>query len=218
MIQIKNHAVARIVLGFLLAFPSAYASSDNTDTLQQRTFVGNPFAGKNKSRICQGCHGVDGNSKDEMIPKLAGQFEGYIAKQMRNYQAGVRSHEIMNGMAAPLSDKDLDDISAYFYNQKRMKGNGSTTNARGKEIFLRGDVPQKVMSCVFCHGAGGKGVDHNISMYPVIGGQHKAYLIKTLKDFRADDRLNSPSAVMNIYVRSLSDEDIEALAEYISAQ
>jgi len=217
MTHFKYNMTVWATLAVLLCVPSSYADNEKASMPKWTPGAGDPFAGKEKSRICQGCHGVDGNSKDEMIPKLAGQFEGYIAKQMRNYQGGVRSHEIMNGMAAPLNDKDLDDISAYFSNQRRMKGNGSS-NARGKELFLRGDISNNVMSCVFCHGGGGKGIDHNISMYPVIGGQHKAYLLKTLKDFRADDRTNSPNVVMNTYVRSLSDEDLEALADYISAQ
>ena len=32
---------------------------------------GNPVAGKEKSELCQGCHGEDGNSPDSMTPKLA---------------------------------------------------------------------------------------------------------------------------------------------------
>ena len=52
----------------------------------------------------------------------------------------------------------------------------------------------------------------------MICGQHKAYLLKQLKDFREDDRMNSPNIIMNRIVRSLSDSDLEALAEYISVQ
>jgi len=218
MIHFKNHMAAWIALAVLLVVPPVFASDDTTTTVKQRTTVGDPIAGKKKSQICQGCHGVDGNSTDELIPKLAGQYEGYIAKQMRNYQAGSRAHELMNGMASPLSDKDLDDISAYFYNQPRMKGNGSPSNKIGKQLFLKGNIEEMVMTCVYCHGGAGKGLEPDIAMYPVIGGQHKAYLKKTLLDFRQDDRMNSPNIIMNKIVRSLSDEEIDALAEYISAQ
>ncbi|MGA7750746.1 MAG: c-type cytochrome, partial [Gallionella sp.] len=215
MIHSKNDTAICLALAVLFAASSAFASSDNTDTVKQRT-GGDPVAGKTKSQICQGCHGADGNSTDELIPKLAGQYEIYISKQLRNYQAGTRSHEIMNGMAAPLSDQDLADISAYFANQPKMKGNGSTSNEQGKNIFLKGNILEMVMTCVNCHGAGGKGLNADTPMYPVIGGQHKAYLLKQLIDFREDDRVNSPNIIMNRIVRSLSDEDLEALAEYIS--
>lgn len=217
MIHIKKHMSVCIALAVLLAVPPVYASSDNTEKPKQRISVGDPFAGKKKSQVCHGCHGADGNSTNESIPKLAGQYEGYISKQMRNYLAGTRSHELMNGMAAPLSDKDLDDISAYYANQPRMKGAGSTANQQGKKIFLKGNIEKMVMTCVYCHGGGGKGLEPDIAMYPVIGGQHKAYLVKTLRDFRGDDRVNGPNSIMNKIVRSLSDEEIEAVSEYISS-
>ena len=197
MIHIKNTIAVWLVLAVLLAAPSAFAGSGNADTLKRRTGSGDPVAGKEKSQICQGCHGVDGNSTDELIPKLAGQYDEYILKQMRNYQAGTRSHELMNGMAAPLGDKDLADISAYFADQTIMKGNGSTPNEIGKKIYLKGNISEMVMTCAYCHGNTGKGLDPSTAMYPVVGGQHKAYLLKQLIDFRGDDRLNSPNVIMN---------------------
>lgn len=232
MIYIKNNMAVWLVLAVLLTAPSAFARSDDTDpltgraailndsadTIQRRSGGGDPVAGKEKSRLCQGCHGEDGNSIDELIPKLAGQYEKYISKQIRNYQAGVRSHEIMNAMAATLSDEDLADISSYFANQAKMKGNGATSNEQGKNIFLKGNLSQMVLACVNCHGISGKGLSPNSPMFPVIGGQHKAYLLKQLIDFKEDDRVNSPNAIMNRIVRSLSNADLEALAEYISVQ
>jgi cytochrome c553 len=217
MTRIKINMAASL-LAILLVAPSALAGSDNTEKLKRRTGSGDPVAGKEKSQICQGCHGMDGNSTDELIPKLAGQYDEYIIKQMRNYQAGTRSHEIMNGMAAPLNDKDLADISAYFADRPMMKGSGSKTNETGKNLFLKGNISEMVMTCVYCHGEGGKGLHSSTAMYPVIGGQHKAYLLKQLIDFREDNRVNSPNVIMNKIVRSLSNEDLQALAEYISVQ
>jgi len=216
MIHIKNKLAAWLVLAVLFAAASAFAKSDFANILQRHTGSGDPAAGKVKSQICQGCHGVDGNSKDEQIPKLAGQYDVYIIKQMRNYQEGTRSHEIMNGMAAPLSDKDLADIAAYFADQPIMKGNAAKPNETGKKLFLHGKIGEMVMTCAYCHGNTGKGIDPSTAMYPVIGGQHKAYLLKQLKDFREDDRVNSPNAGMNRTLRALSDSELEALAEYIS--
>ena len=231
MIYFKNNTAVWLALAVLFAFPSAYARSGNADprtggaavsgtsadTIKQRT-GGDPVVGKEKSRLCQGCHGMDGNSTDELIPKLAGQYESYISKQLRNYQAGVRSHEIMNAMAAAIKDDELADISSYFAIQPAMKGNGSTPNEIGKNIYLKGNVSQMVLACVNCHGQGGKGLAPDTPMFPVIGGQHKAYLMKQLIDFKEDDRVNSPNAIMNRIVRSLSNEELNALAEYISGQ
>jgi cytochrome c553 len=218
MIRIKNHMDMCLALSILLAIPSALAGSDNTEKFKRRTGSGDPVSGKETSRICQGCHGKDGNSTDELIPKLAGQYDEYIIKQMRNYQAGTRSHEIMNGMAAPLGDKDLADIAAYFADQPMMKGSGAKPNEKGKNLFLKGNISEMVMTCVYCHGEGGKGLHSSTAMYPVIGGQHKAYLLKQLIDFREDNRVNSPNVIMNKIVKSLSNEDLQSLAEYISGQ
>lgn len=219
MIHSKTRMAICLALAVLLAIPPAYSASGSfTNMLQRRTGSGDPVAGKTKSQICQGCHGVTGNSTDEMIPKLAGQYDEYIIKQLHNYQAGIRSHEIMNGMAAPLSDQDVADIAAYFADQTIMKGSGGTPNEEGKNLFLKGNVSEMVMTCVYCHGDGGKGLNPSTGMYPVIGGQHKAYLLKQLTDFREDNRVNSPNIIMNRIVRSLSDDDLKSLAEYISVQ
>ena len=208
MTRTKNILAVCLTLAALLATPSAFAESVS----------GDPVAGKIKSQSCQGCHGVDGNSTDGLTPKLAGQYEIYTFKQMRNYQAGTRVHGLMKAMAANLSDKDLADISAYFASQPTMKGSGAAPNEIGKKIYTKGNIAQKVITCAYCHGATGKGLNPATGMYPVIGGQHKAYLLKQLIDFRADDRANSPNAVMNKTLKSLSDKELDALAEYISAQ
>jgi cytochrome c553 len=216
MTRIKTKMAVCIALAIIFGVPQAFAKSDFANILLRRTGSGDPVAGKTKSQICQGCHGADGNSKDEQIPKLAGQYDVYIIKQMRNYQEGSRSHEIMNGMAAPLSDKDLADIAAYFADQPIMKGNATKPNKTGEQIFLHGNIGEMVMTCAYCHGHTGKGIDPSTGMYPVIGGQNKAYLLKQLRDFREDDRINSPNAAMNKTLKALSNSELEALAEYIS--
>jgi cytochrome c553 len=230
MTCIKNNVAVWFALAVLLAVPSAFARSDNTDPLTGRDAIvddsadairkrsggGDHVAGKEKSLLCQGCHGEDGNSSDELTPKLAGQYDKYISKQLRNYQTGARTHQIMSAMAATISDSDLDNISSYFASQAKMKGGGLTTNERGKTIFLKGNISKMVVACVDCHGVSGKGLTSDAPLFPVIGGQHKAYLLKQLIDFRGDNRVNSPNAIMNKTLKSLSDEDLEALAEYIS--
>ena len=72
-------------------------------------------AGQAKAKeICQACHGMDGNSATADYPKLAGQYPDYLAKALRDYQAGRRKNPIMAGMAAPLTPKDIDNLAAYY--------------------------------------------------------------------------------------------------------
>jgi cytochrome c553 len=192
------------------------ANNQSADETRLRIGPGDPVAGKDKAALCFGCHGEDGNSTDPQYPKLAGQYGIYIAKQMRNYLASTRSHQVMSGMAASVSDADLADISAYFASQPIMKGARLSDNKLGKKLFENDDLSRMMVRCNSCHGATGKGLDPGNPVYPVIGGQHKQYLLAQLINFRNGTRNNSPGGVMNITVHRLSDAEIEALADYVS--
>ncbi len=75
---------------------------------------GNIKAGSEKARACQVCHGKGGHSTKETYPVLAGQHAAYIRKQLHAFRDGTRKDPIMNGMAAPLSDQDIEDVAAFF--------------------------------------------------------------------------------------------------------
>ncbi|MEO8343223.1 MAG: c-type cytochrome [Gallionella sp.] len=203
-----------------IAPPTVSADTDmeSPEAIKLRSAPGDPVEGREKSQLCQGCHGEYGNSTEPIIPKLAGQYAKYIAKELRNYQAGTRSHQIMNAMAATINDDDLADIAAYFSSQDKMEGDGSPDNPIGKELFLHGDISKMRLACVICHGVNGKGVDPKISMFPVIGGQHKEYIRRQLVNFRDGSRTNTPNGIMNRVAASLTDLEINSLAEYVSVQ
>jgi cytochrome c553 len=80
--------------------------------------AGNIEAGTQKARACQVCHGKGGNSSNPSYPILAGQHAAYIQKQLRAFRAGTRKDPIMNGMAAPLSDQDINDLGAFFQSKR----------------------------------------------------------------------------------------------------
>jgi cytochrome c553 len=230
MFQIKKNLIAGLTLIAILSATSAFAKSDetnpltgrietnvdNAEAIKLRSSTGDSVVGKDKSQLCQGCHGEEGISVEPLAPKLAGQYSAYIAKQVRNYQAGTRTHQIMNAMAATLTDEELVDIGNYFASRTMMKGDGSGDNPVGKNLYLRGDIKRMVVACVNCHGVNGKGLTPNTSMFPVLGGQHKAYLRGQLVNFREGVRSNSPSAIMNKIAKSLTDAELDALASYIS--
>ena len=79
---------------------------------------GNLEAGTQKARAWQGCHGRGGHSTNPTYPILAGQHAAYIQKQLRAFRAGTRKDPIMNGMAAPLSDQDIEDVAAFFHSNR----------------------------------------------------------------------------------------------------
>lgn len=72
-------------------------------------------AGKKKAQeVCAACHNMDGISTIPDYPKLAGQYSDYMAKALRDYKSGARKNAIMAGMAAGLSQKDIDDVAEYY--------------------------------------------------------------------------------------------------------
>jgi cytochrome c553 len=215
MFRMNRNITAVLATVLLFTTTATLALSDNANSTQVRT--GDPVAGKSKSLLCQGCHGEDGNSLSDLVPKLAGQNAGYILKQVHNFQAGNRKHAIMNDLAVTVNDQDLADIAAYFESLPKMKGAGSD-NKIGMNLFLKGDISRKIVACINCHGENGKGLKPNASMFPVIGGQNKDYLSRQLINFRKDERNNSPNEIMNTISNKLTDDEIEALAEYISGQ
>ena len=78
-------------------------------------------AGKDKSQVCAGCHGSDGNSQITMYPRLAGQHKDYLQFALEGYRSGSRKNAIMSGFAKGLSDIDIEDLSEYYSKQKGLK-------------------------------------------------------------------------------------------------
>ncbi len=174
---------------------------------------GDPELGKQKALLCSACHGIDGNSSDQNIPKLAGQLEDYIVLAATEFQQGIRKDPTMSNMAASIGDvKNLEDIAAYFSSLPKMKGLGGANNdtSEGAELFTS-------ERCNYCHGDGGKRfAPFQENIPPVIGGQHKPYLIKAMKDIRDDKRPGDIYGLMPRLIGELSDAQIEAIAEYLS--
>jgi len=80
--------------------------------------AGNKETGKEKAIPCQICHGKGGRSNNPLYPVLAGQHAQYIIKQLKAFKAGTRKDPIMNGMAEPLTDTDMDDLAAFFQSNR----------------------------------------------------------------------------------------------------
>jgi cytochrome c553 len=179
---------------------------------------GDPVAGKEKSALCQGCHGEDGISVNPMCPNLAGQFPKYIEKQIRDYQTEKRVDPIMTGMVQGIEDKqDAKDMAAYFASRKRMvaaRGTNKDLLAKGAIIYREGNMETGLYACANCHGENGKGKSENNNVFPVIGGQTKDYIVKQMKDMRSGDRHNDPAGMMSNIAKKMTDEEIEAVAEY----
>ncbi|MBI4996004.1 MAG: cytochrome c4 [Rhodocyclales bacterium] len=163
--------------------------------------------------VCVACHGEDGNSVAPMFPKIAGLQEAYIAKQLQDFMSGRRKSDIMGPIVAQLQPQDVLPLATYFSGQKMALGaaDDKALVGVGKVIFHDGNEETGVPACLGCHQAQGAG----FGIYPRIGGQNAEYVRQQLKSFAAGERSNDISRFMRTTAKRLSDEEINAVAQYL---
>jgi cytochrome c553 len=159
-----------------------------------------------KSDSCAHCHGTDGNSTSSAYPSLAGQTREYLYRQIKAFKEGSRKNSMMSPAAVVLSDQDAQELAEYFSGQTLARSTAKTDPAiveQGKKIAIEAQ-------CVACHQPGYRGLNE----FPRLSRQKYPYLVKQMKDFRDGVRV---SDVMGATVRNLTDEQIEALAQYLTS-
>ena len=187
---------AVLALSFALASASVQAAGDAE-------------RGKVLADTCLGCHGIPGYRNaypNYRVPKLGGQHEDYLVLALQGYQGGTRSHPTMIAQSDTLSDQDMRDIAAYFTTQGEAEAGETVSKgdaARGKE---------KVAVCTACHGEAGISPAPN---WPVLAGQHKDYLVHSIKQYRDGGRKDP---VMMGQVVNLTDQDIKDIAAFYAKQ
>lgn len=162
---------------------------------------------------CITCHGPKGQSAIATWPKLSAQHAAYTAKQLKNFKEGTRANPIMMGMAAALTDQDMNNIAAYLVSQPVSQGvaQNKDTIALGQSIYRGGIAAKGVPACAACHGPTGAGIP---SQYPRMGGQWADYNTAQLLAFREGTRKNSTQ--MTTIATKLSDQEMKAVADYMA--
>ena len=196
--------------------PAASATAAGSATAEAATKPGDPAAGQGKAAVCGACHGLDGNSSDPQYPKLAGQSEQYIVRQLNNFKSGKRANPIMLGMATPLSEQDMHDIGAYFASKPTLPGVADQALVeRGQQLFREGDPAHGVPACMACHAIDGSG--NPGALYPHLASQHAQYIQATLKAWHDGTTwgTDAHAQIMPAIARNLDSDDIAAVASYI---
>jgi cytochrome c553 len=166
-------------------------------------------AGRDKAVICAGCHGDNGISQTENIPSLAGQLDQYIQWQLVYFRAGSRKNEQMQPIVEQLSNDDIRNLGAYFASLTPPK---PPLPDDDPDLSQKGAQAAAGRRCASCHTdsyAGAKAVAR-------IAGQREEYLVKALHDYKSGRRSGGGQAAMADVAYPLSDEEITALAHYIS--
>jgi cytochrome c553 len=167
------------------------------------------------TKVCSACHTADGNSTNPIYPSLAGQHPEYIAKQLTEFRSGARMNATMAPNAAKLSDDDIQNLAAYFSAQqpKPKQAKDAALAAEGMKIYKGGNQGSGVPACASCHGPAGAGIP---VQFPRLAGQHAKYVLSQLKNFRSGDRANDGGKMMQVIARKMTDQEMKAVAEYIS--
>ena len=169
---------------------------------------------------CTACHTLTGNSLVGAWPKIAGQHSEYMLTQLIEYKKGKdgkRYDPTMIGMLQGLNENDLKDLSDYFSKQILEKSKIKTNKdvvSLGKKIYLYGEQKNGLTACVGCHGFDGTG--NQLANFPSLRWQHKEYLMTQLKKFKTHDRSNDLNSIMRDVSTNMTDEQMDALAMYIS--
>ena len=191
--------------------------------------AGDAEAGEAKAAPCAACHGQDGNAAIATYPKLAGQGEAYLVKQLQDFKSGARDNAIMAGQVANLSEQDMADLAAFYAAQEPKAGQASPDWVeQGAKLYRGGDMANGIPACSGCHGPAGQGIEG--AAFPHLAGQNAQYVEDQLKAFRAAGRNDLGDNVikrtndvdgdvpgmMQTVAAKMSDSQIKAVASFIA--
>ncbi|MFQ5773645.1 MAG: c-type cytochrome [Kiloniellaceae bacterium] len=173
-------------------------------------------AGKAVASTCATCHGADGISRmPAEVPHLAGQHARYIVQTLAAYKKGERKDEIMQDVAARLSEEDMVNVAAYFASLRPFKyaagGAREAAPAGPAEEDPFAAVREATAECAGCHGEDG---NSDLPGTPSLAGQHVKYLIAALKAYRDGARTEE---TMQAFAEPLGNADIEDMAYFYAA-
>lgn len=162
---------------------------------------------------CVSCHGAAGNSTISINPKLSGQHDAYLVKQLMDFTTPARNNAVMTTFSKLMTPEDMKNVAAYLAVQKPKAGaakNKDIVNL-GQTIYRAGIAEKNVAACAGCHSPNGAGIP---AQFPRIAGQHQDYTVAQLTAFRTGARKNS--AQMTTIAKRMSDDEMKAVADYVA--
>ncbi len=160
-----------------------------------------------KAVVCAACHGSEGKSTQPAYPILAGQTARYMYLELRDFQEGRRTNELMSPIVVGMTRDEMRELSDYFARQKPPVQSFAADPAKARLGKLKADETL----CTMCHLGGFAGQNE----VPRVAGQHYDYVVKQLSDFKARKRTNDAGSMTSV-ANTLSAQDIENLANYLA--
>jgi cytochrome c553 len=182
-----------LLIGALIAGNSAPASAQSL---------------KDLTDTCAGCHGEAGVPMDKTIPVIWGQKRLYILNQLWDFKYGRRKNDMMTPIVDGLSKSDMESLATYFSEQKWPEIEHTAPSAEDVKT-ARGVLD--TVNCDGCHQAQYEGDTQR----PRLAGQQAEYLLKTMNDFRTDERKTYIG--MTALLQSVHEETLKPVAEYLAS-
>lgn len=200
---------------FLLAVNLCLLTTVTLTIANRALAEGDPEAGKTKAAQCAACHGADGNSLAPTFPKIAGQGEKYLLKQLQEIKEGVRPVAQMAGQLDNMSDQDLQDIASYYATQT-MSGSAAKKELvdMGASVYRAGLKKQGIAACTGCHSPTAAG--NAPAGFPRLSGQYADYIEQQLLQFQTGERKNDTDSVMRAIAERMTAKEIKAVSSYAS--
>ena len=204
-------AVAILCAGF---------SADRADSRVRTAFAKGSVQAK--IEFCTDCHGPSGQGYLGFlpIPRLAGQPALYIEHQLQAFVERRRERDIFFNMAKTHSVGPgirAAVVEHFRHLNPKPFGRGPRhLAATGKRLYEEGLPEANIPACSACHGPDAKGQD----AIPRLAGQLYAYTVKELVHWDSERNQyrakNETSVVMEPIAHSLTRQQIEAIAAYLS--
>jgi len=177
---------------------------------------------ESRVQACAACHGAHGQGSDnDYFPRLAGKPVEYLFNQLMNFREGRRKYPPMNYLVTYLSDQYLHEFATYFSQQRppypppAKPTVSASTLARGQDIVLHGAPARQVPACAACHGSKLTGMEPAI---PGLVGLHADYISAQIGAWRSGSRHAIAPDCMHEIATRLTDEDVNAVAAWLSTQ
>jgi len=198
-----------IALCLVAATPSAcYADAKAGEALAKH--------GATAAAPCMQCHGANGEGQAAAgFPRLAGQNQAYLVKQLQDFSHGHRANPIMQALARTLSARQIRDAAEYYASLPAWQANKpvvlTPAAARGSQLARKGNWGKGIPACFACHGEKGVGIAPS---FPALAGQNASYMSKQLSAWRTGARTNDPQGLMRSVAEKMRPDEIAAVSAY----
>jgi cytochrome c553 len=221
MEYIKMMRLITVFIGMVVLVPLANAEPSSAVAFDLPTLKllrsADPAKGEAlaKESKCAKCHGDAGVSDDPDDVNIAGMSSSYLFKQLKDYQDKKRDDRDMYKNVKELNDQQLADLSAWYAElEPAVRGANKTVTAEIQKLITHGDPERLLKACAACHGSKGRGGQFD---HPALAGQNRTYLVDSMVAFKEEDRTNDIYSRMRTVSEVLTEEEIEALADYYAA-